>query len=255
MLHREISKLNRVVLALTLALLLSPMSCLAQSNLSYAPPSGKPKPNPAPSPKCVPKCERKFCGQDGCGGVCGVCGPREACKNVAVPYGKSIYSCASEPNPKCSASDWMRACRDWNLVVAANATCFMAISTCFGLAGGPVAGPACLPIAAAVGCTMSVAELQYATDALQKCTDHHIMCSSSKTSSRPGTCDVRGTPGITLPVTSCAHCCLRAHPYDRDPSLNIIPGPSDARRRSCVDLCLQRAATVDQPTSSTNPLP
>jgi hypothetical protein len=248
-------RLKKDVLRLTFALVVLPMSCFAQSNPSYAPPPPNPKPLSFPSPKCVPKCQGKFCGADGCGGVCGACGPREICKGVPVPYGRSIYSCAHEPNPKCSSSDWIKACRDWNLVVAASATCFMAISTCFGLAGGPQAGPACLPIAAAVGCTMSVAELQYAADALQKCTDHHIMCSSSRNSSKPGTCDARGTPGITLPGAFCANCCLRVHPYDRDHKLDIIPGPSDAQRRACNKLCLQRAATVNQPTSASDPIP
>jgi len=32
-----------------------------------------------PNPCCVPDCTKKECGDDGCGGTCGECGPNEAC--------------------------------------------------------------------------------------------------------------------------------------------------------------------------------
>jgi hypothetical protein len=44
---------------------------------------------------CVPDCEGKLCGEDDCGGFCGLCGEGEGCANFECVQGMAAGSCAS----------------------------------------------------------------------------------------------------------------------------------------------------------------
>ena len=45
------------------------------------PPPGDPaSPLVPPPPGCIPSCEKKFCGEDGCGGNCGTCSAGQVCQ-------------------------------------------------------------------------------------------------------------------------------------------------------------------------------
>ena len=61
---------------------------------------------------CVPACGNKECGPDGCGGICGVCGPEETCSAAGMclappsPGGcgeSEPNDAASKANPVCAA--------------------------------------------------------------------------------------------------------------------------------------------------------
>lgn len=76
-----------------------------------ATPPSPPSPPPAP-PICTPGCAGKFCGTDGCGGVCGECDVNQICTNgrcqLACPAGEAPCfnvcipaSCQSQCNEPC----------------------------------------------------------------------------------------------------------------------------------------------------------
>ncbi|MDP3273782.1 MAG: hypothetical protein Q8Q09_01210 [Deltaproteobacteria bacterium] len=45
---------------------------------------------------CVPNCAGRMCGDDGCGGTCGTCGPRANSAQVCNPSGQCAYTCNPE---------------------------------------------------------------------------------------------------------------------------------------------------------------
>jgi formylglycine-generating enzyme required for sulfatase activity len=47
---------------------------------------------PAPPPDCVPDCEDKSCGDDGCGGSCGMCPKGSSCTNGKCPGIEHVWS-------------------------------------------------------------------------------------------------------------------------------------------------------------------
>jgi len=73
---------------------------------------------------CVPQCDGKFCGDDGCGGSCGLCGPGELCNTAA--------RCVPDPcQPQCNGrkcgddgcGGTCGSCRAGELCVTATGAC------------------------------------------------------------------------------------------------------------------------------------
>jgi hypothetical protein len=76
------------------------------------------------TPDCAPDCAAKQCGPDGCGGVCGVCGPDQYCNNQWKCFGGAgcevtfepgcgnclCQSCVCQIDPYCCQSGWDSQC-------------------------------------------------------------------------------------------------------------------------------------------------
>ena len=60
-------------------------------------------------PKCVPSCGTASCGDDGCGGSCGSCGPAETCAEGACAVPGNVCDACSSAAPCGTAL----SCREW----------------------------------------------------------------------------------------------------------------------------------------------
>ena len=68
---------------------------------------------------CEPQCEGKTCGDDGCGGLCGTCGPGLECKNDQCAPEAGCQNCSQSeicvddscvPDPACEGYTWEGCC-------------------------------------------------------------------------------------------------------------------------------------------------
>ena len=69
---------------------------------------------------CTPSCERKICGDDGCGGSCGICGTEQVCASgrcvANCPAGQKVCAGTCIPHDQCCGNaeclpDAPRCCR------------------------------------------------------------------------------------------------------------------------------------------------
>lgn len=84
-----------------------------------------------PAPDCTPQCDGRQCGIDGCGGVCGTCGPEQTCNLAGQCVGACTPDCTAR---ECGTDGCGGSCGECpeELTCDEDGRCFLCMPDCTG---------------------------------------------------------------------------------------------------------------------------